>query len=511
MPWPPETVWRDGRRLFLALAAAALGLFAFQNQALLDGIHEVRVLETAREMLEFDDWIVPRFAGALRLEKPPLPYWTAALAYAAAGGPSVAAARHATALLGLLTLLAVWAIARAAGSPRQARLAVLALAGFLLFNTEFRKVTTDPFLAAWTTVSIAGFAWALRLPGARGAACLALACLGLAFALLAKGPIALVFVALGAFFLRPDKPAGAGRASVALGVLLACLPLLAWALLVRERLPDAFALWRHEVLGRVTGDVEEMRSRWFYFTSLLSATAPLLPLFIAALLRGLKGRDRLALWFAAGMAFLLLLSSRKAAYLLPLLIPAALLVARYLERLARYPEGAWLARLQLAINLLLSAALLGAALAWRDHLSWGAALLAALLVLAAGIQMRQALRGRLRAAALAVGAVMVTTFYNGALLAHLPSDRTLHNLGAYIREHVPRHVVLHQQGGADPRLAFHIDRLPAAIDDARLCTVEAPAWLIRREPLAQEAACGWQPVLATPPGQGRPFHLYRRD
>jgi 4-amino-4-deoxy-L-arabinose transferase-like glycosyltransferase len=506
----PELNRRLVLRLAAALTLAALSLTVFQGQSQIDGIHEVRVIETAREMLELDDWIVPRFAGELRLEKPPLPYWISTLSYKLAGAPSVAAARFAVAGLGLLMLLSVWAIARADGSARMARLAVLILAGFLLFNSEFRKVTTDPFLAAWTSAAIAGFAWAHRLRGRRAAACLALAYLFLSLALLAKGPIALTFVAIGAFFVRP-REGGRDWHWHGLGLLLACLPLIAWALLVSERLPDAVSLWRHEVLGRVTGEVEEVRSRWFYFPALLAAAVPLLLPFFAALLRGLRGRDRFALWLTSGLVFLMILSSRKAAYLLPLTAPASLLTARYLDRIQAFREAAWLVHIQFVVNLLLTAALLGAALAWRDHLSWGAGAMAALLVLAAGTQIRQASRGRLRVAALAAGGVMITTFYNGTLLAHLPEEHTLHNLGAYINEHVPRHAVLYQQGGNDPRLSFVINRLPAALDDSMLCATQTPAWLIRRGPLTQASACGWQEILATQSGKSRQFHLYRRD
>lgn len=511
MPSLPES--GPGRTLLLVLSLllAALSLAAFQGQALLDGIHEVRVLETAREMLEFNDWVVPRFIGELRLEKPPLPYWTSLLAYKLAGGPSVPAARYAVALLGLLMLISVWAIAKAEDMPGKARLAVPVLAGFLLFNTEFRKVTTDPYLAAWVSASIAGFAWAFRLRGRRAAACLAFAWLCLALALLAKGPIAIVFVALGAYFVRPREAVRHPWPMHALGLLVACLPLIAWALLVRERLPDAFALWRHEVVGRVTGEVEEVRSRWFYLTVLLSATGPFLLPFLGAVLRGLRKRDPVVLWFVAGMAFLLVLSSRKAAYLLPLMTPAALLTASYLHRLRQFPEAIWLLRAQLAINLLLTAALLSAALAWRYHLSWGAGLMTMLLVLIAGIQSWQALRGRIRVAALAAGGLMVTAYFNGVLLTHLPEERTTHNLGAYINEHVSRDAILYQQGGNDPRLSFYLNRLPKALDDARLCSQDQPAWLIRRTPLAEAAACGWLEVLETQAGKGRQFHLYRRD
>lgn len=44
-------------------------------------IQEVRIAETAREMLASGDWVVPRYNGELRLQKPPLPYWITAGSY----------------------------------------------------------------------------------------------------------------------------------------------------------------------------------------------------------------------------------------------------------------------------------------------------------------------------------------------------------------------------------------------------------------------------------------------
>ncbi|MBI4988817.1 MAG: glycosyltransferase family 39 protein [Rhodocyclales bacterium] len=512
MPSLPEPNRRHALYVLLALALSALSLVAHLNLTLLSGIHEARVLETGREMLELHNWVVPHFIGELRLEKPPLPYWASALAYKMAGEPSVTAARLVTALLGLLMLLASWLIARAVSDRHTALLVLPVLAGFLLFNTEFRKVTTDPFLAALTTAAVAAFAWAFRRPGRSGTACLSLAYLFTALALLAKGPIALVFIGIGAGFVKP-RAADSVRIAWqwhALGVILACAPIAGWAAMVMQQLPDALALWRHEVWGRVTGDVEEMRGRWFYFPVMLSAVSPLLLPFLAGTFRGLRQRDPMALWLASGMVFLLLLSSRKAAYLLPLMAPAALLTAQYLSKMPHYREAGWLGWAQLLINLLLIAALFGAALAWRDHLSWGAASLGLLLLLSALALLRNALRARPSVASLVVSGVLITTFYNGVLQTHLPEDRTIYNLSAYINEHVPARIALYQQGSTDPRLAFYLNRLPTPIEDARLGEVGSPAWLLRRDPLPDAAGSGWQAVLQTQSRKGKIIYLYQR-
>lgn len=508
---PPEGGPSRALIVLLALVLAALSLTAYINLPLLSGIHEARVLETGREMLELQNWVVPHFSGELRLEKPPLPYWASALAYRLAGAPSVTAARLVVAALGMLMLLAGWSIARAVGDRKTAWLVLPVMASFLLFNTEFRKVTTDPFLAAFTTAAVAGFAWSSRRPGRAGAASLALAYLFLSLALLAKGPIALAFTAMGAIILRPGKGEAVARAWRwhALGLLLACAPIAIWALLVMQQLPDAFAIWRHEVLGRVTGDVEEFRSRWFYFPVMLSAVCPLLLPFLAGTLRGLRQRDPVALWFAVGTGFLMLLSSRKAAYLLPVMVPAALLTVQYLSRMQEYREGRWLAWAQLGINLLLIAALLGAAAAWRDHLFWGAAAAGLLLLAAMAGLLANVLRTRLPVAGLALSGLLITAFYNGVLQTHLPEERTLYNLSMYLKQHM-RSEPLYQQGDIDPRLAFYINRLPVVVEDGQLGGLPSPAWLLRYAPLPEGERQGWQAVLQTQSRKGKELYLYRR-
>ncbi len=144
----------------LALVLATLSLAVHLNATVLNGIHESRVLETGREMLELDNWIVPHFSGEVRLQKPPLPYWASALAFKAAGEPTLAAARFVVTLLGLIMLASTWLIALAMFNRRTALLVLPVMASFLLFNTEFGKATTDPYLAALVAAAIAGFAWA---------------------------------------------------------------------------------------------------------------------------------------------------------------------------------------------------------------------------------------------------------------------------------------------------------------------------------------------------------------
>lgn len=67
-------------------------------------VQEVRVAETAREMLLSGDYAIPRLNGELRLQKPPLPYWLSAASYQLFG-VSAWAARLPSVLASLLTAL----------------------------------------------------------------------------------------------------------------------------------------------------------------------------------------------------------------------------------------------------------------------------------------------------------------------------------------------------------------------------------------------------------------------
>ena len=65
-----ETIWL----LFLCLAA-----FFINNSSLPTDIMETRNIVTAREIVADGNWLVPTMNGVLRIEKPPLPTWIAAV------------------------------------------------------------------------------------------------------------------------------------------------------------------------------------------------------------------------------------------------------------------------------------------------------------------------------------------------------------------------------------------------------------------------------------------------
>ena len=83
----------------LALLAFCGFLFLLGLQIVgLVGADEPRYAQVAREMLARHDWVTPVLYGHPWLEKPPLYYWCAMIAYKGAGGVSDTAARLPTAV-----------------------------------------------------------------------------------------------------------------------------------------------------------------------------------------------------------------------------------------------------------------------------------------------------------------------------------------------------------------------------------------------------------------------------
>lgn len=515
----PDTRPQAGHSWQLVFAVSVLALLALTlhlDAPVLSNIHETRVLETAREMVVSQDWVVPRFNGELRLKKPPLPYWASASAFSLAGTPSVLAARLVVALLGAIMLLATYLIGRAIEGPRLGILAAATLVSGVLFLDAFHTVTPDVYLAATTSLAIAGFAWSMRRGGWHGFMAFAAGYAGLGLALLAKGPIALVFIALGAWFTRPAQGRVRRHWSVhSIALLLAILPVVVWAVLLIQQATGGLDVWLQEVLGRVTGEMGGKRSPWYYLPILLSGVSPLLVIFIASLFHARGTQSGLRSWFLIGFVFLLFLSSRKAAYLLPLLPAAALLVAHTIN----CADGSVLLRrvitTQVLVNALLAAALLGAAWALREHFGnldrlLGAVLLITTLYLAL-VWSRPQLKAQ-SAVVILLSAILITTFYEHVLKTHLPTEQAFYTMGELIQHEVPADAELLIVGKMDPRISFYANRLPqrtiSSADVYRGLSTRQ-RWILSDQALDPKAGGSWKRRFYTQTRNGHPFILYQ--
>ncbi len=149
--------WWSREDLLLIILVAALFYLPGLGQICLFDRDEPRFSEAAREMLHSGDYIVPRFNGDLRPDKPPLLYWVMSLSYRLVGDNELGA-RLPSAFFSMLTLIAVYFIAGFRFGRITGIVAALMLGSCSVFIVESRLATADATMIFFTTVAL-GCAW----------------------------------------------------------------------------------------------------------------------------------------------------------------------------------------------------------------------------------------------------------------------------------------------------------------------------------------------------------------
>ncbi|MFO1009051.1 MAG: hypothetical protein U1F29_03220 [Planctomycetota bacterium] len=307
--------------LLPALCVLASGLLAL---ALRPGIplDETRYLQVAREMTWNGPWLLT-LNGEPYGHKPPLLFWLGHLLGALGPGLELGL-RAIPALASALTVAVTARLGRAHGAP----LAGWVQAAFLAPLLYAHALYFDSLLAC--TVVLAVAAWSARRPALAGVAASA--------ALLTKGPAA--FLSLVPLLVAADPVAGRalpgriGRAAVC--VLLACLPLAAWALTAGLLGGPEFQreLWWSQTAERVAGPSSHDEPPWFFVVVLLVGTLPATLAFLGRRERAEPGTLRARLPWAIALPVLVFsfFPGKQPHYVLPLFPMLALLAAARLER-----------------------------------------------------------------------------------------------------------------------------------------------------------------------------------
>ena len=209
-----RSLW-DFRYLFLALAAALL-LWNL-DYAPAWNPDEGRYVSASLEMIapldgSAPDWVVPHLNTLPRLNKPPLVYWSAATLFQLLG-VSVASARLVSALAAIGVMLVLWRLGAVMFGEKTGILAALVWVSSTLPFILARLLSTDMLLAFSTSLALLGiYQIAARENKSKTPiSAVGISGIGLALALLAKGPV---------------------------GVVLPLLILLAWLALVFIRIPQ---------------------------------------------------------------------------------------------------------------------------------------------------------------------------------------------------------------------------------------------------------------------------------
>lgn len=277
------------------------------------------VAQTAREMADADEWLVPVFSGETRMQKSPGPYWSVMLVSELLGRKvDELTARVPNAVAGVLLVITVFFLTRRIGGDRAAVFGGFAAASSVLVLYWSHRAASDLGLAALCAISVACL-WSgmnPRRPGLLRHLLIVLGWFAAGLGMLYKMPMPLVCVGLPIFgwlcyryprtmtpvalcavaaimLLKFEAPIafvaipvtlslvwligrGLGNPMAATsapwshkpGFLLFILPWLAWVLAVMQVEPAALLKWRVEFLDRFTGDLPNVRGQdawWYHF------------------------------------------------------------------------------------------------------------------------------------------------------------------------------------------------------------------------------------------------------
>ncbi|MBV9078703.1 MAG: glycosyltransferase family 39 protein, partial [Methylobacteriaceae bacterium] len=348
--------------LLLALSLACL-LPGFATLQPMDR-DEPRFAQATKQMLEAGDFVDIRFQDEVRYKKPIGIHWLQAASVTAAEALGVPAARRTIALyrvpslLGALAavLLTYWA-GLAFGGRREAFLAAALVAASLLLSVEARLAKTDAMLLACCTAAFGALAraWLGRQAGGQPGRTVAVFWAAIAFGVLIKGPMILLFLGLPAALLSwRDRSAAWLRAlRPGLGLLLVLVVVLPWFLAIAVKSGGEFYRLAvgDDLLGKVTtGQQQHGAPPGFYLVAFFATFWP--GAVLAAMTVPLLWRERRqdwAIFIAAGTAPAWLLfeafPTKLPHYVLPLYPLCAIAVAVALVRgfLGPHRPGARLA------------------------------------------------------------------------------------------------------------------------------------------------------------------------
>lgn len=311
------------------------GLFFGASGRAIDKIQEARVAETAREMVVADNWIVPHYNGELRLQKPPLTYWTTALSYKAFGINEFAA-RVPSAIFALATALLLFIWLKRQIGVQVASNAVLVLASTFIGMRYFRSGEADTTLMFFICLaSFAGFY--LVETGQRLMAWLLMLGLGLGF--LAKGPagVAIPLIAVIIYSKSHAKFDCLKLLLHPLSLFIFAVTAFAWYVWILIDLPDvAAAFFSHQVDETFVTGTHRQPFYW-YLLHAFDFFAPWSLLFIPAAIWYRKNREVppvisfAFIWLATVFVLLTFTVNKQTQYALLLLPPMVILVSYYLE------------------------------------------------------------------------------------------------------------------------------------------------------------------------------------
>ncbi|WP_028617018.1 lipid IV(A) 4-amino-4-deoxy-L-arabinosyltransferase [Pseudomonas canadensis] len=300
---------------------------------------ETRYAQISQEMLQSGNWVAPHFMGIRYFEKPAGGYWLIALGQSVFG-QNLFGVRIASALTSGLSVLLAYLIARRLwNDPRKSFACALLYLSFGLVAGQAGYSNLDPQFTLWVNLSLVALWFALDSHTVRGRLW-AWAVVGLACALgfLTKGFLALVLPVLIAVpYMLWQRRLGELLRYGPLAMLVCLLVCLPWALAIHLQEPDfwRFFFWNEHIRRFSADNAQHVRPWWFFLPIIAVACLPWAGLLPNTLRKTWQEKRQpaiafLALWLLLPLGFFSLSNGKLPTYIMPCLLPLALLMGHTL-------------------------------------------------------------------------------------------------------------------------------------------------------------------------------------
>lgn len=346
--------------------------------------------ETAKEMIQFQDYLSPRIYGEFWYDKPPMYYWLVALSFKALGVSEFAARLPAT-LSALFCVILVSGYAAKKMNYRAGLFSGLVLVTTFEFFYLAKGAVTDSTLNLLLTACLLAMFEKRYLLGGLLAG----------LAVLTKGPVGLAFPAIifAIYLIATRNLSELKRKEIWLGLIVCCCVAIPWyaAMYKVHGMPFIDTFLGFHNITRFTSPEHPETAGWYFFIPVLILGFFPWSIFMFQAVKDVikkhfhgKNTEHESVFFLIWAMFILLFftvsKTKLVSYILPMFSPLALLTGYYLEQLFQQKEECsirWMSKVHVLFVLLLSGGLFYVAQAYPE-IQRGSMMAASVLVGMAG-------------------------------------------------------------------------------------------------------------------------------
>lgn len=326
----------SSRAAIIALAVFASAFFSFNIGAYdLWAPDEPRFAQVAREMLDSGNWFTPHVNGEPYMEKPPVFFWAIAAVSSPFGDVSALTARVPSVLAAAVTIVLTYTLALRLFNDRVAWWSAVILMTTTRFWWQARTAQIDMVLTALLMMSLYAFWRHIESPSRRWRVVFFGA---IAVALLAKGPVGILFPLLLWIVYHWRRPDRRKQFPIAVGAGVSIVVALLWLIPARMAVATGDAGgaigqdFYRQVIGRAVLGVSKAQPPWYYFIELPIDLMPWTLIVPWAIVWAWRNRttDQFRLligWTVPAFILFSIMAGKRQIYLLPLFPAFAILIA----------------------------------------------------------------------------------------------------------------------------------------------------------------------------------------